>query len=240
MPAGLTSAEAAEQLAKYGPNTIAEAHPNKVLALAHGFWGLVPWMLEAAIGIDLYLGNWVQAAVIGALLVFNAGLGFYQQTKAQRALGLLRKRLTVTARVRRDSEWQEVSAAELVPDDLAHLRVGDIVPADMTLSDGRIQVDQSQLTGESAHLDMEAGATVYTGSLVTRGEASGVVGATGSHTYYGKTAELVRVAEAPRRLELLIVKIAKYLAVVVIALAAAVFIYWGVDHGLFIVDTPGL
>jgi len=238
MPAGLTSAEAAERLAKYGPNTIAEAHPNKVLALAHGFWGLVPWMLEAAIGIDLYLGNWVQAAVIGALLVFNAGLGFYQQTKAQRALGLLRQRLTVTARVRRDSQWEEVSAAELVPDDLAHLRVGDIVPADLTLSDGRIQVDQSQLTGESAHLDMEAGATVYTGSLVTRGEASGVVGATGSRTYYGKTAELVRVAEAPRRLELLIVKIAKYLAVVVVALAAAVFIYWGVEGKSFLDMLP--
>jgi len=237
-PAGLTSAQAAEHLAKYGSNTIAEAHPNRALALAHGFWGLVPWMLEAAIGIDLYLGNWVQAAVIGALLVFNAGLGFYQQTKAQRALGLLRQRLTVTARVRRDSGWQEVSAAELVPDDLVHLRVGDIVPADMTLSDGRIQVDQSQLTGESAHLDMETGATVYTGSLVTRGEASGVVGATGSHTYYGKTAELVRLAEAPRRLELLIVRIAKYLAVVVVALAAAVFVYWGIEGKSFLDVLP--
>ena len=235
---GLTSAEAAERLASFGPNTIAEAHQNKVLALARGFWGIVPWMLEAAIAIDLYLDNWVQAAVIGALLVFNAGLGFYQQTKAQRALGLLRQRLTVKARVRRDGQWQEVSAAELVPDDMVHLRAGDIVPADVTLSDGRLKVDQSQLTGESAHVDMEADATAYTGSLVVRGEASGVVSATGTRTYYGKTAELVRVAEAPRRLELLIVRIAKYLAVVVVALAVAVFAYWGINGKSFLDMLP--
>jgi H+-transporting ATPase len=235
---GLTSAEAAERFQRFGPNTIAEARPNRALVLAHGFWGLVPWMLEAAIGIDLYLGNWVQATVIAALLVFNAGLGFYQQTKAQRALGLLRERLTVTARVRRDGTWQEVPAADLVPGDLVHLRVGDIVPADVALSDGRLKVDQSQLTGESAQVDKRPGDPAYTGSLVARGEASGVVSATGSRTYYGKTAELVRVAEAPRRLELLIVRIAKYLAVVVVALAAAVFVYWGVEGKSFLDMLP--
>ncbi|MGC8510088.1 MAG: plasma-membrane proton-efflux P-type ATPase [Acidimicrobiales bacterium] len=236
--AGLTSEQAAERLARFGPNTIAESRPSRLLALAHGFWGLVPWMLEAAIGIDLYLGNWVQATVIGALLVFNAGLGFYQQNKAQRALHLLRQRLTVMARVRRDGEWRVVPADQIVPDDVVHLRVGDIVPADVTLSDGRIQVDQSQLTGESAHVDMVVGATVYTGSLVTRGEASGVVGATGSRTYYGQTANLVRLAAAPRRLELLIVRIAKYLAAVVVALAVAVFVYWGIEGKSFLDMLP--
>lgn len=238
MPTGLTSAEAAERLTAFGPNAVAEARPNRVLTLARGFWGLVPWMLEAAIGIDLYLGNWVQATVIAALLVFNAGLSFFQQNKAQRALGLLRQRLNVTARVRRDGHWQEVPAAGLVPGDLVHLRVGDIVPADVELADGRIGVDQSQLTGESAQVDEQAGATAYSGSLVARGEASGVVSATGSRTYYGKTAELVRVAGAPRRLELLIVRIAKYLAAVVVALAAAVFVYWGVEGKSFLDMLP--
>ena len=237
-PAGLSSAEAQERLGRFGPNAVAEARQHKVLVLARGFWGLVPWMLEAAIGIEAYLGNWVEAVVIAALLVFNAGLGFFQHNKAQRALGLLRQRLTVNARVRRDGAWQEVPAAQLVPDDLVHLRVGDIVPADVALSDGRLKVDQSQLTGESAQVDREAGATVYTGSLVARGEASGVVRATGTRTYYGKTAELVRVAEAPRRLEILIVRIAKYLAAVVVALAAAVFVYWGVEGRSFLDMLP--
>jgi H+-transporting ATPase len=237
-PAGLTSAEAAERLARYGLNEIAETPPNRLLALAHGFWGIVPWMLEAAIGIELYLSNWVQAAVIAALLVFNAVLGFFQQAKAQRALALLRGRLTVKARARRDGTWQEVPAAQLVPGDLLHLRVGDIVPADVELSDGRLKLDQSQLTGESAQVDKGPGATAYTGSTVTHGEASAVVSATGTRTFYGKTAELVRVAEAPRRLEILIVRIAKYLALLVIAVAMAVFIYWGVEGRSFLDMLP--
>lgn len=237
-PVGLTGAEASQRLARYGPNTIAQAPPHPLVALAHGFWGIVPWMLEAAIGIELYLSNWVQALVIAALLVFNAVLGFVQHNKAQRALALLRGRLTVKARARRDGTWREIPAAQLVPGDLIHLRVGDIVPADVTLSDGRLKVDQSQLTGESAQIDKEVGAIAYTGSTVTRGEASGVVSATGTHTYYGKTAELVRVAEAPRRLEILIVRIAKYLAVLVIAVAIAVFAYWGVEGRSFLNMLP--
>ncbi len=237
-PGGLRSVEAAERLAAFGPNAVADSRPKRLLALARGFWGLVPWMLEAAVGIELYLGNWVEAVVIAALLVFNAGLSFFQQNKAQRALGLLRQRLDVTARVRRDGEWQEVPAAGLVPGDLVHLRMGDIVPADVELADGRIEVDQSQLTGESARIDQEPGATAYSGSLVTWGEASGLVGATGARTYFGRTAELVRVAEAPRRLEILIVHIAKYLAAVVLALAAAVFIYWGVEGRSFLDMLP--
>jgi H+-transporting ATPase len=195
-------------------------------------------MLEAAVIIDLYLANWVQASVIGALLVFNAGLGFFQQTKSQRALSLLRQGLSVIARVRRDSAWQEVPAAQLVTGDFVHLRVGDIIPADVAISDGSIRVDQSQLTGESAPVEKAPGTTAYTGSLVTRGEASGGVIATGSHTFYGKTAELVRVAAAPRRLEILIVRIAKYLAAVVVALAGAVFVYWGVEGRPFLDMLP--
>jgi hypothetical protein len=81
--------------------------------------------------------------------------------------------------VRRDGRWQELPAAQLVPGDMVHLRIGDIVPADTELSDGRLQVDQSQLTGESAASGKDAEAVAYTGSLVTRGEASGVVTGTG-------------------------------------------------------------
>jgi H+-transporting ATPase len=221
---GLTSAEASERLQRFGTNAIAEPRPRSLVALARMFWGLVPWMLEGAIVIDLILGRWVEAGVIGALVVFNALLGFFQQTRAQRALGLLRQRLTVTARVRRDGRWQELPAAQLVPGDLVHLRVGDIVPADVGVTEGRVQVDQSQLTGESLPVDQEPGGTAYAGSLIARGEATGVVSATGARTYFGKTAELVRVAEAPRRLELLIVKIAKYLAGLVLVLAVAVLV----------------
>jgi H+-transporting ATPase len=221
---GLTSAEAAARLAQYGPNAVAEVQPHGVRRLLRKFWGVIPWMLELAVILDLLLGRWVEAGVIATLLVFNALIGFFQERRAQAALALLRQRLTVTARARRDGRWQTIPAAELVPGDLVRLRVGDIVPADIRLTDGRMQVDQSQLTGESLPVDRQAQSTSYAGSLVSRGEATGVVTETGARTYFGKTAELVRTAEAPRRLELLILQITRYLAALVIVLAVAVFI----------------
>lgn len=220
--AGLTAAEAAERRQQFGPNVVARMRPRGMGALFGKFWGVVPWMLEIAIVLDLVLGRRIEAIVIAALLVFNALVGFMQEGRAQKALALLRQRLTVTARVRRDERWQELPAAQLVPDDLVRLRMGDVVPADVRLTDGQVQVDQSQLTGESLPVEHQAGTMIYAGSLVSRGEATGVVTATGERTYFGKTAELVRVAEAPRRVEILIVRIAKYLGALVIVLAVAV------------------
>ena len=218
---GLSSTDAAKRLQEYGPNAVAPTAPRGVAALLAKFWGVIPWMLELAILLDMVLGRWIEALVIAALLVFNAFLGFLQESRAQRALALLRQRLTVNARVRRDGRWQTLPAANLVPDDLVHLRVGDVVPADIHLTDGQMLVDQSQLTGESLPVERGPGSTVYSGSLVSRGEATGVVSATGARTYYGITAELVRLAEPPRRLELLITGITKYLGALLLVLAVA-------------------
>lgn len=220
---GLSAVDAAERLLKYGSNTVTERTPRAMSVLLHKFWGVVPWMLELAVIIDLILGRWVEGLFIAALLILNAILGFRQETHASKALMLLRQRLTVTARVRRDGNWELHPAAELVPGDLVRLRVGDIVPADIALTSGQIQVDQSQLTGESLPVDHQANSTTYAGSLVSRGEATGLITATGSHTYFGKTAELVRLAQAPPRLEHLVVGIAKYLAALDILLALSVF-----------------
>lgn len=220
---GLTSTEAAERLRQIGRNMLAEARPNELAALLHKFWGLIPWMLEIAIIMDVVLGRWVEAAVIATLLVFNGVMGFMQERRTMGALSLLRQRLTVNARVRRDGSWQVLPAAEIVPGDLVRVRVGDIVPADIRLIDGEILLDQSALTGESLPVEHHAGSTAYSGSLVRRGEATGEVIATGARTYFGQTAELVRVAEAPPRLERFIVAIAKYIGALDVLLAVAVF-----------------
>ena len=219
---GLTSSEAADRLGRNGPNVVTEAPVHGGRAFLLKFWGLVPGMLELAIIVDVILGRRLEAVVIFALLSFNAVLGFFQERRARQALALLRQRLTVNARVRRDGRWQTLSASELVPGDMVHLRIGDVVPADIDLIDGQIQVDQSTLTGESLPVTRGAGETAYAGALVRRGEASGVVSATGPRTTYGKTAELVRTAEAPRRIEQLIVGLTKYLAALDIMLAIGV------------------
>jgi len=219
---GLTSLEAAKRLQDYGPNTVAESRSRGVATLLRKFWGVIPWMLELAILVDLVLGRWIEAIIIAALLVFQALLGFYQEGRARHALALLRQHLTINARVRRDGQWQVLPAAALVPGDLVHLRAGDVVPADVQLTEGELSVDQSQLTGESLPVAAGRGQPAYAGSMVGRGEASGIVAATGDRTYYGKTASLVRTAEAPRRLELLTVAIARYLVALDVFLVVAV------------------
>jgi len=201
-----------------------EAPPRTWFMLAHRFWGVIPWMLEATVVIDLVLGRYAEAGVIAALLVFSAGLGFYQERHGKKAVALLRSQLTVSTRVRCDGTWQTVPAAELVPDDAVQLRVGDIVPADVALSDGVISLDQSQLTGESLSVEARAGAAAFTGSQVVRGEASGIVTATAGRTQFGKTAQLVQLARTPKRLQLLTVSIAKYLFALDVVLIAIVIV----------------
>ena len=154
-------------------------------------------MLEAAIVLQIGAGEYTEASVIGALLVFNAALGFIQEGHAGAALAALKKRLAPTALVRRDGEWIRLPAAELVPGDVVRLLLGALVPADMRILSGSLLVDQSTLTGESVPVDANPGGEVYAGSFVRRGQALAEVIATGSRTYFGRAAELVRVAHSP-------------------------------------------
>ncbi len=220
--AGLSSAEAARRLAANGPNAIPEVRRSRLKLLAGKFWAPVPWLLELAVVLELILGDYVQALVFAILLIFNAVLAFAQEGRAQAAVELLRQRLTVTARVERDGQWTQVPAGELVVGDLVHVRQGDLVPADLKLVDGRVELDQSALTGESRAVSAEPGDPGYSGSVVVRGEASGEVLATGTATFFGRTAELVSTAHAPGNMERLIFGIVK--ALIVLALLIVVMV----------------
>jgi H+-transporting ATPase len=105
-------------------------------------------------------------------------------------LDLLRQRLTVGARVYRDGKWAHLVAAEVVSGDLVHIRQGDLVPADLLLTTGEVALDQSALTGESNAVALIYGGHAYSGAIVVRGEATGKVEATGTSTFFGRTAEL--------------------------------------------------
>jgi len=224
-PSGLTTEEVAQRLAKFGPNSVAEEREHPLRVLWSKFWAPVPWMLEAAVLLEVLLHKNVEAGVIAGLLVFNAGLSFMQESHAQRALALLRRRLTIQVRVRRDGAWQRLPAERLVPGDLIHLRLGDMVPADARLSDGNVLIDHSAVTGESTPIEAAGGYTSYAGGLIKRGEATAVVIATGSHTYFGKTAELVRQANAAGHLQQMIFTIVKYLVAFDVVLAGFVLVY---------------
>jgi H+-transporting ATPase len=227
---GLSSQEAAQRLKQYGPNAVAEEKRHPVLIFLRKFWAPVPWMLEITVILELYLGKDVEAIVIGLLLVFNAILSYVQENRAQGALALLRQQLTVQSRVLRDDHWQLLPAQDLVPGDFIHLRMGDLVPADVNLTEGQIEMDQSALTGESVPVEGGIGHQAFAGAVVKRGEASGEVTATGAKTNFGKTTELVRTAKTASHLEEIILSIVKYLIIADIGLVVIVVLYAVFSH----------
>ena len=153
-------------------------------------------MVEFAIALQAGRGEYIEAAVIASLLFLNATLGFVKEGRATAAITALKKRLAPTAWVRRDGAWAMCPASELVPGDTVRLPLGALVPADARLVTGSVMVDHSMITGESVPVDAVPGSDVYAGALVRRGQAIAEVTATGSRTYFGKAAELVRIARA--------------------------------------------
>jgi H+-transporting ATPase len=222
--AGLSSEAALRLLTQFGRNEVTEPQQHRGRAFLRQFWGPVPWMLEATILLQASLEEYLEASVILGLLVFNVLLSFFQHSRAQAALDLLKSRLAITASVRRDGVWKVLPAADLVPGDLVKLSLGAVVPADIRLLSGSVLLDQSMLTGESVPVEAGPGATAYAGALVRRGEATARVTATGARTYSGRTAELVRIAHSESAEQRAIVGVVRNLAVlngaVVIAMVA--------------------
>src|SRR6202050_66281 len=209
---GLTSDEARARLAKYGPNAIPDTKLRHWRMALAKFWAPVPWMLEAAVILQAVLHEYVEAAVIAGLLIFNAALGFFQEGRAQATLAALKSRLALTASVRRDGVWKNVLATELVPGDAVKLSLGGVVAADVKLVGGSILLDQSMLTGESIPIEAGPGLQTYAGALVRRGEATAIVTATGAHTKFGHTAELVRTAHVESTQQKTVVRVVRNLA----------------------------
>ncbi|MEI7849202.1 MAG: cation-transporting P-type ATPase, partial [Chloroflexota bacterium] len=154
---GLSATEAKRLLAQIGPNSIPEAKKHPWRDFLKRLWGPVPWMLEAAVILEIVLGKYDEAAIIAALILFNAVFSAAQEKRSSDALAILRQRLKLTARVRRDGEWLTLASEQLVPGDVIHIRMGDLLPADVQLLDGRLLLDQSALTGESLPVEAVSG-----------------------------------------------------------------------------------
>src|SRR6202142_1920626 len=221
---GLTHAEVDTRRKKHGYNEVAQKKGHPVLMFLGKFWGLSAWMLELIMVLSAVLRKFSDLAVVGALLVINAVLSFMQEHRAAGVVGTLRRRLQVSARVRRESSWQVIPARELVPGDIVRVRPGDIIPADVKVLTGTLTVDQSALTGESKDADKAPGDVLSSGSVVRRGEGNCVVMLTGAKTYFGRTTELVQEARPKLHMEAVVTKVVRWLFVIVGALLAVVVI----------------
>ena len=222
-PKGLTQAEAQKRLAQYGPNEIKEKKDNLFLKFLSYFWGPIPWMIEGAVILSGVVRHWVDFFIILFLLFSNAVVAFWEEHQAGNEIAALRAKLATEARALRDGKWATPMVAELVPGDVIRLLLGDIVPADARLLAGDpVQVDQSALTGESLPATRNPGEAVFSGSIIKRGETDAMVYATGTNTYFGKTAELVQDAHTVSHFQRAVLKIGNYLIVLAVGLVAVI------------------
>ncbi|HUA16756.1 MAG TPA: plasma-membrane proton-efflux P-type ATPase [Verrucomicrobiae bacterium] len=220
---GLTQADAENRLKQYGFNALPEEKGNPLLKFLSYFWGPIPWMIEVAAILSALVHHWEDFVIILALLLMNAGVGFWEEFQAGNAIAALKATLALHARVKRDGTWTTVPARELVPGDLMRLRIGDIVPADARLLEGDpVEVDQSALTGESLPVTRKPGDAVYSGSVLKQGEIDALVYGTGQNTYFGKTAHLVETAHTISHFQKAVLKIGDYLIVIAVALVVLI------------------
>jgi len=218
---GLSADDVHQRLQKYGPNALAEKKVSPILQFLSYFWGPIPWMIEVALVLSAIVQHWADLIIILVLLVFNAVIGFWQEHQASNAVEALKKQLALKARVKRDGQWTEVDAVDLVPGDIIRLRLGDIIPADVKLAEGDyLSVDQSALTGESLPVNKKPGDIAYSGSVAKQGEMEAVVTATGGETYFGKTAKLVSEAKSVSHFQKAVLHIGDYLIYLSLGLAA--------------------
>ena len=226
---GITQEEAASRLQQYGYNELAEEKTNPLLKFLSYFWGPIPWMIEVAVILSAIVGHWADFGIILALLIVNAGVGFWEEYQAGNAIAALKANLAIHAQVLRSGKWVQVPARELVPGDVIHSKIGDIIPADAVLLEGDpIEVDQSALTGESLPVTKNTQEMVYSGSILKQGEINAVVYATGQKTFFGKTAQLVESTHTTSHFQQAVLKIGNFLiyiaiALVILILAVALF-----------------
>jgi H+-transporting ATPase len=193
---GISSAEAERLLQIHGRNELPEKKTPGWVIFLRCLWGPMPIAIWIACIIEFALENWPDGGILLAIQFGNATIGWYETTKAGDAVAALKKSLKPLATVKRDGEWKNIDAALVVPGDLVKLGSGSAVPADCSINEGQIDVDEAALTGESLPVTMNEGDMPKMGSTVVRGETDATVQLTGLKTFFGKTALLLQSVEA--------------------------------------------
>lgn len=237
---GLSADDAAQRLSQYGPNAVhRDAGPGPWTLFLAQFRSLTIGVLLLAAALSWLLGEWVDALAILAILLLNAGIGFYQEFRAEAALASLRRLTAPTARVVRDGQPTTIPAAEMVPGDLLLLSEGDLVPADARVTSAdELRTNEAPLTGEAEPVQKQPGPLpdpetpladrrnmVYLGTGVCHGQGRGIVTATGGQTEMGQIAGLLgEPVERQTALQRRIDEVSRTLLCVSSALVAAVFL----------------
>ena len=213
---GLSDEDVKQRQTTYGLNEVVEKKQLLVLLFLKHFWGLTAIMLEITILLSFLLQKYIDVYLIGGLMLFNAIIGFIQESKAAKTVQALKESLQVLVRVLRNTKWQKVLASQLVPGDIIRVRTGDFMTADAKIIDGEAGADQSALTGESMLISKNEGEMLFSGSVIKNGECNAVVTATGVNTFFGKTIQLVQMAKPRLHMEEVVANVVKILFSIVL------------------------
>ena len=221
----LSSSDAEKRISLYGKNEIPEKEENPILKFLGYFINPLAIAIEVAAILSIILGRLPDFYLIIALLFTNVVIEFWQERSAGNAVKALMKKLAINTRVLRDNHWEVIPASELVPGDIIHLSIGNIVPADAKLINGSyLNVDQSSLTGESLPVSKSVGDIIYSSSLVKQGEMDAVVIGTGKGTLFGKTTTLTSDAVKTSNMQKITDKVLYFLVAIAIVLDIIIFI----------------
>jgi len=237
---GLSSEEARHRLEQVGPNQLSEA-PQTTFSkmLWQQFNNFVVLLLVVASAVSALLGDFIEAAAIMTIVVFNAALGVFQERRAEQALAALRKLAAPDAHVIRDGSRQVIPSSQLVPGDLVLLEAGNFVPADVRLLEAfNLRIEEAALTGESVPVQKDATArlekdiplgdrknTAFMGTMVNYGRGKGVVVATGMRTQIGLIAEMLQaVDQEPTPLQRRLDQLGRTLGWAALAVCGLVFL----------------
>lgn len=232
---GLRQEEAERRLQNYGANELNEQKASSLLKFLRYFWGPIPWMIEAAAILSGIVHRWPDFIIITILLATNAIIGFSEERQASNVIEALKAKLAPTSKVRRDGTWVTLPSRELVPGDVIHVKLGDIVPADARLFSGdNVEVDESSLTGESLPVALQHGDAIHSSSIISRGSGDAVVYCTGENTSFGRAAKLAKGARPISHFQKAIVKIGDYLILLAIAMILLIIIDATLRHNPFL------
>jgi magnesium-transporting ATPase (P-type) len=245
---GLSAGEARTRKDRIGPNRLPSApKQSEILRFLRQFHNVLIYVLLAAAGLAASIGHYTDAAVILAVVVVNAIIGYLQEGRAERALEAIRAMIDPRSTVIRDGRRLVIPAEDIVPGDLVLLEPGDRVPADLRLVRARnLRIDEAALTGESVPVDKgiepavadiplgDRSSMAFSGTFVAAGTGAGIAVATGTATELGRISELVgsvRTLTTPLLRQ--IAALAEKLTIVILGICAAVFAF-----AVFVRDYP--
>jgi P-type Mg2+ transporter len=222
---GLTNAEAETKLRAVGPNEVGTASRTWLAVLLAQLRSPLLGLLLVAAAVSIGLGERVDGGVIIAIMALSVGLGFVNEFRSERTLDALRLRTGRRATVIREGVRSEIPAAGLVPGDLCALQIGDVVPADLHLTESaELTVDESTLTGEPFPVEKSAEDGAYLGTIVRSGHGLGVVEATGARTRLGGIAGGIAERQPPTAFQRGLTSFARMLAGVTAVLTVFIFV----------------